>query len=71
MGTTSNKGDSPASEAPAHGDTHTVNPKAGADRDEPYIHHYRSVITPGLMSVPPMPAWLRRLFRRKDTPARR
>jgi hypothetical protein len=45
--------------------------QADADTDKPYIHHYRSVITPGLMSVPPMPAWLRKLFRRKDTPATR
>jgi hypothetical protein len=34
-----------------------------------YVPHFRSLITPGLMSVPPMPAWLRRLFRHTDTPA--
>jgi hypothetical protein len=38
------------------------------EQDRPQI---RSLITPGLMSVPPMPAWLRKLFRRKDTPAAR
>jgi hypothetical protein len=36
------------------------------EQDRPQI---RSLITPGLMSVPPMPAWLRKLFRRKDAPA--
>lgn len=45
--------------------------QADTDTDKPYIHHYRSVITPGLVSVPPMPAWLRKLFRRADTHASR
>ncbi len=45
--------------------------QADTDTDEPYIHHFRSVITPGLVSVPPVPAWLRKLFRRTDTHASR
>ncbi len=45
--------------------------QADADRDEPYVPHFKSVIIPGLMSVPPVPAWLRKLFRRTDTPAAR
>jgi hypothetical protein len=55
---------STASQPPAADPRRT---RTGTDTDEPYIHHYRSVITPGLMSVPPMPAWLRKLLRRKDT----
>jgi hypothetical protein len=38
------------------------------EQDRPQI---RSLITPGLMSVPHMPAWLRKLLRRTDTPATR
>jgi len=45
-------------------------PAAVADTDERDIPHFRSLITPGLMSVPPMPAWLRKLFGRADTPRR-
>ena len=37
--------------------------KAHGDRN------FESLILPGLVSVPPMPEWLRKLFRRKDTPA--
>jgi len=37
-----------------------------ADTDERDIPHFRSLITPGLMSVPPVPAWLRKLFQRAD-----
>jgi hypothetical protein len=37
-----------------------------ADTDDRDIPHFRSLITPGLMSVPPVPAWLRKLFRRRD-----
>jgi hypothetical protein len=36
------------------------------DKQDPQI---RSLITPGLASVPPMPVWLRKLIRRKDTSA--
>jgi hypothetical protein len=36
------------------------------DKRDPQI---RSLITPGLASVPPMPVWLRKLIRRKDTSA--
>jgi hypothetical protein len=36
------------------------------EQDRPQI---RSLITPGLMSVPPIPAWLRKLLRRTDTHA--
>jgi hypothetical protein len=37
-----------------------------AETDERDIPHFRSLITPGLMSVPPVPAWLRKLFKRRD-----
>jgi len=59
---------STASQPPAADPRRT---QTDADTDEPYVHHYRSVITPGLMSIPPVPAWLRKLFRRTDTPAAR
>ena len=55
--------------------TNPRRPQAGADTDEPYIPHFRSLITPGVASSPLFPDWvhdrLRRLFRRKDTPAAR
>jgi len=44
---------------------------AGVDTDERDRPQIRSLITPGLMSVPPMPAWLRKRFRRKDAHASR
>jgi hypothetical protein len=40
--------------------------QADTDTAKPYVHHYRSVITPDLVSIPPLPAWLRKLLRRKD-----
>ena len=42
----------------------TVSDPAVADTDERDLPHFRSLITPGLMSVPPVPAWLRKLFQR-------
>jgi len=57
---------STASQPPAADPRRT---QADSNTDEPYVHHFRSVITPDLVSVPPLPAWLRKLFRRKDTPA--
>jgi hypothetical protein len=41
--------------------------QADADTDEPYIPHFRSLITPGVASGPILPEWLRKLFRRTDT----
>lgn len=42
--------------------------RADTDTNEPYVHHYRSVITPDLVSADALiPVWLRNLFRR--TPA--
>ncbi|MGH2904808.1 MAG: hypothetical protein ACRDK7_14690 [Solirubrobacteraceae bacterium] len=38
------------------------------DTDDRDIPHFESLILPGLVSIPPMPAWLRKLFRRKATP---
>ena len=40
--------------------------RAEADTDEPYIPHFRSVITPGIASGPILPEWLRKRFRRTD-----
>ncbi len=45
--------------------------RADGDTNQPYVHHFKSVVTPGLMSVPPLPDWLRKLFRRKEAPASR
>jgi len=45
--------------------------QADADTDEPYIPHFRSLITPGVASGPILPEWLRKFFRRKDTPVSR
>jgi len=59
---------SSASKPPAK-DPHRT--QADADTNQPYVHHYKSVITPGLVSVPPLPEWLRKLFRRKEAPASR
>ena len=37
-----------------------------------YTRHFQSLILPGLVSADALvPAWLRRLFRRTDTPASR
>ncbi len=38
------------------------------EREPPQI---RSLTVPGLLELPPMPAWLRRFLRRTDTPAAR
>lgn len=38
-----------------------------ADTDERDIPHFESLTVPDLMSVPLFTAWLRKLFRRKDT----
>ncbi len=46
-------------------------PEADAGTDEPYIPHFRSLTMPGLGSGPILPAWLRKLFRRTDTPTAR
>ena len=46
--------------------THT-----SATTDEQYIPHFRSLTMPGLAKGPIVPAWLRRRFRHKDTPAAR
>jgi hypothetical protein len=46
-------------------------PQADADTDEPYIPHFRSLTMPGLAKGPIVPAWLSKLFPRKDTPAAR
>ena len=40
--------------------------QAEADTDEPYVPHFRSVITPGIASGPILPEWLRKRFRRTD-----
>jgi len=37
------------------------------DTDERDLPQIRSLITPGLVSLPPLPEWLRKLFRRTDT----
>jgi len=36
-----------------------------------YTRHFQSLILPGLAKGPILPEWLRRLFRRKATPAAR
>jgi hypothetical protein len=59
---------STASQPPA---ADPLRPPAGVDTDERDRPQIRSLITPGLVSVPPMPAWLRKLLRRTDTPASR
>jgi hypothetical protein len=43
-----------------------ANADGETDKRDPQI---RSLITPGLASVPHMPVWLRKLIRRKDTSA--
>lgn len=45
---------------------HRTQTSTGTYERDPQI---RSLITPGLVSVPSVPAWLRKLFRRKDAPA--
>jgi hypothetical protein len=45
--------------------------QADTDTGEQERPQIRSLITPGLMSVPPIPVWLRKLFRRTDTRAAR
>ena len=48
-------------------------PQAGADTDEPYIPHFRSLTMPGLVKGPILPEsvskFFRKLLRRTDTPA--
>ena len=43
--------------------------QAAAATDERDRPHFRSLTMPGLAKGPIFPAWLHRLFRRKDTPA--
>jgi hypothetical protein len=43
-------------------------PQTDDPTDERYIPHFRSLITPGVASGPLLPEWLRKRFRRKDTP---
>jgi hypothetical protein len=54
-----------------HGGTPGGTTTAVTDTAErtPGSRHFQSLILPGLVSVPPMPTWLSKLFRRKDTPA--
>lgn len=49
-------------------DQHRTQANANEGQRDPQI---RSLITPGLVSVPPLPAWLRKLFRHSATPAAR
>jgi len=45
---------------------------ATADGRTPGTRHFRSLILPGLVSADALvPAWLRRIFRRTNTPAAR
>jgi hypothetical protein len=64
----STTGQPPTADRSEIGQRHTL---AGADTDERDIPHFESLILPALVSVPPMPAWLRKFFRRTDTPAAR
>ncbi len=45
-------------------DRQVASPTNTDEREPPQI---RSLTVPGLVSVPPMPTWLRRLLRRTDT----
>jgi hypothetical protein len=42
-----------------------------AATDERYVPHFRSLTMPGLAKGPILPEWLRKLFRRTETPAAR
>jgi hypothetical protein len=50
---------------------HTSAAATDAAERTPGTRHFQSLILPGLAKGPILPAWLRRLFRRKDTPASR
>lgn len=41
--------------------------RGGADKNDPYERNFTPLILPGLVSVPELPAWLRRPFRRGET----
>jgi len=45
--------------------------QADTGNDESYVPHFRSLTMPGLAKGPILPAWLSKLFRRKDAPASR
>jgi len=49
----------------------TPSPQTDTATDERYIPHFRSLTMPGLAKGPILPTWLRKLFRRTDTPASR
>ncbi len=44
-------------------------PQVDPSTDEAYVPHFRSLTMPGLAKGPILPAWLSKLFRRKDAPA--
>ncbi len=60
--------DRPPSTTP--GDTNTGTTDRGPGTPH-YTRHFQSLILPGLAKGPILPEWLRRLFRRTDTPAAR
>ncbi len=62
---------STASQPPASEPTRTDATRTGTTKKAHGNRNFQSLILPELVSVPPMPAWLRKLFRRKDTPAAR
>jgi hypothetical protein len=39
--------------------------RTGANADEPYIPHFRSLNMPGVASSPLLPEWLRKPFRER------
>jgi hypothetical protein len=54
-------------EQPSASYKRAVDPRpSGSVRDESHedVRHFRSLILPDLVSVPPVPAWLSRLLRR-------
>jgi len=59
----------PTGTAPEDTSTGTTDRGPGTPR---YTRHFQSLILPGLVSADALiPAWLRKLFRRTDTPAAR
>ena len=64
----------PAADQPLAVDGSKIDPlrtRTGADTDEPYIHHYKSVKMPGVAKGQILPDWVHKRFRRKDTSASR
>jgi hypothetical protein len=51
--------------------TTTDRQAASTTRDEQDLPQIRSLTVPGLLELPPMPPWLRKLLRRTDTPTSR